>query len=51
MIVFLLMFLVVVVVFFNIHLGDGGGAFQIDSNQGVIRSLLSLDREQFLIMN
>ena len=50
MIVFLLMFLVVVV-FFNIHLGDGGGAFQIDSTQGVIRSLLSLDREQFLIMN
>ena len=45
MIVFLLIFLVVVVVFFNTHLGDGGGAFQIDSNQGVIRTLLSLDRE------
>ena len=44
MIVFLLIFLVVVV-FFNTHLGDGGGAFQIDSNQGVIRTLLSLDRE------
>ncbi|PFX21141.1 Cadherin EGF LAG seven-pass G-type receptor 2 [Stylophora pistillata] len=25
--------------------GDGGGAFQIDSNQGVIRTLLPLDRE------
>ncbi|XP_078343214.1 cadherin EGF LAG seven-pass G-type receptor 1-like [Oculina patagonica] len=25
--------------------GDGGGAFQIDSTQGVIRTLLSLDRE------
>ena len=45
MIVFLLIFLVLVVVFFNTHLGDGGGAFQIDSNQGVIRTLLSLDRE------
>ena len=45
MIVFLLIFLVVVVVFFNTYLGDGGGAFQIDSNQGVIRTLLSLDRE------
>ena len=45
MIVFLLIFLVVVVFFFNTHLGDGGGAFQIDSNQGVIRTLLSLDRE------
>lgn len=26
-------------------LGDGGGAFQIDSTQGVIRTLMSLDRE------
>ena len=26
-------------------LGDGGGAFQIDSTQGVIRTLLPLDRE------
>ena len=51
MIVFLLMFLVVLVVFFNTHLGDGGGAFQIDSNQGVIRTLLSLDLEQFPNMN
>ena len=51
MIVFLLMFLVVVVVFFSTHLGDGGGAFQIDGNQGVIRTLLSLEHEQFLNMN
>ena len=51
MIVFLLIFLVVVVVFFNTNLGDGGGAFQIDNNQGVIRTLLSLDCEQFLNMN
>lgn len=26
-------------------LGDGGGAFQIDSTQGVIRTVMSLDRE------
>ena len=26
-------------------LGDGGGAFQIDSNKGVIRTVMSLDRE------
>ena len=51
MIVFLLIFLVVVVVFFNTHLGDGGGAFQIDSNQVVFRTLLSLDPEQFPNMN
>ena len=39
MIAFLLIFLVVVVVvFFNTNLGDGGGAFQIDNNQGVIRT-------------
>ena len=50
MIVFLLIFLVVVVVFFNTHLGDGGGAFQIDNNQGVIRTLLSLDPEYELTM-
>ena len=29
MMVFLLIFLVVVVVFFNTHLGDGGGAFKL----------------------
>ena len=47
---FLLIFLVLVVVFFNTHLGDGGGAFQIDNNQGVIRTLLSLDPEYELTM-
>ena len=33
------------VLFRSSLLGDGGGAFQIDSTQGVIRTLLRLDRE------
>ena len=34
------------VFFFFASVGDGSGAFQIDSTQGVIRTLLPLDREK-----